>query len=110
MTRLDEVSINMRESEMIKSQDEWLIQWSKKRQRGLVYYTLRQTIIIAGAYLLGKFIAVALFTNQSQWEEFFTSLPMTLILLLAIGIPLNVIFWFLSERRYQRLSNKQKST
>ncbi|ENK2095448.1 hypothetical protein AB3A53_004371 [Vibrio vulnificus] len=95
---------------MTESQDKWFKQWKNKRQKGAAYYIFIQTLIIGGALVLGKFIGTAFFTNQSQWGVFFTDLPMTVILVLAVCIPLNIIAWFLGEWRYQNLSSKRKST
>ncbi|MFH4594756.1 hypothetical protein WKW23_22040 [Vibrio alginolyticus] len=95
---------------MTEFQDKWFKKWKNKRQKGAAYYMFIQTIIIGGALILGKFIGVSLFTNQSQWGEFFTGLPMTVTLILAVCIPINAICWFLGEWRFKNLSNKKKIT
>ncbi|MFL0988105.1 hypothetical protein [Vibrio parahaemolyticus] len=95
---------------MTESQDKCFKNWKNKRQKGGAYYVFIQTLIIGGALFFGKLIGVALFTNQSQWGEFFTELPMTVTLILVVCIPLNAVSWFLGEWRYKNLSNKQEST
>ncbi|EPI3549910.1 hypothetical protein ACS5PY_004238 [Vibrio vulnificus] len=95
---------------MTESQNKWFKNWASKRQKGAVYYIITQTLIISGGLFLGKFAGFALFTNQNRWGEFLTELPTTVMLLLAIGIPFNVISWFLGEWRYRKLSDKQNIT
>ncbi|EKO3793815.1 hypothetical protein HAR83_003264 [Vibrio metschnikovii] len=95
---------------MTKFQDKWFKRWESKRRKGLIYYTFTQTLIMGGAVVVGRFLGVAFFTNQSQWEEFFTGLPILAIIFFGIGIPLNAIAWFIGEKRYQNLLNERKNT
>ncbi|HHX8462810.1 hypothetical protein D8S93_24105 [Vibrio sp. VGrn 2] len=95
---------------MTESQGKWFKSWKHKRQKGMAYYLFIQTLIVGGALFLGKLIGVAFFTNQNQWGEFFTDLPITVVLILAIGIPLNAVFWFIGEWRYRNLSSTQERT
>lgn len=85
-------------------QGKWLERWKNTRQRGLNRYLFNQTLLIGGALVLGRVIGVALFTNQSQWEQFFTSLPTTIFLVLVVCIPLTIISWFISEWLYRKFT------
>ncbi|MDS1774110.1 hypothetical protein QX226_22640 [Vibrio vulnificus] len=95
---------------MTKFQDKWFKRWESKRRKGLTYYTFTQTLIMGAAIVVGKFLGVAFFTNQSQWEEFFTGLPILAMFVFGIGIPFNSIAWFIGEKRYQNLLNERKNT
>ncbi|WP_217543592.1 hypothetical protein [Vibrio metschnikovii] len=95
---------------MTESQKKWLKHWEYKRSKGFMRYVFIQTLVIGGALIAGKLIGVALFTNQSQWGEFFSGFPATVAMILIVCIPLNSVAWFVGERRYQNLIAQQKNT
>ncbi|MGC9402792.1 hypothetical protein ACP43V_10095 [Vibrio genomosp. F10 str. 9ZC157] len=95
---------------MTESQKKWLKRWEEKRRKGFIHYIMIQTLMIGGGLFTGKLIGVALFTNQNQWGEFFTSIPITSAMILAVCIPLNSLAWFVSDKRYQSLTNQQNNT
>jgi hypothetical protein len=65
-----------------------------------------QTLMTGGGLFTVKLIGVALFTNQSQWGEFFSSIPITVAMILVVCIPFNSLAWFVSNKRYQSLTNQ----
>ncbi|MEZ9233827.1 hypothetical protein AB4259_22505 [Vibrio amylolyticus] len=95
---------------MTESQKKWLKRWEEKRSKGFIYYIMIQTLMIGGGLFTGKLIGVALFTNQSLWGEFFSSIPITVAMILVVCIPLNSLLWFVSDKRYQSLTNQQNNT
>ncbi len=95
---------------MTESQMKWLKRWKEKRSKGFIHYIMIQTFMIGGGLFAGKLIGVAIFTNQSQWVEFFSSIPITVAMILVVCIPLNSLAWFVSDKRYQSLTNQQNNT
>ena len=60
--------------------------------------------------MLVHLIMTALFSNQFQWNAFFSGISTTLAIVIIMGIPFNAFGWLIGNRRYHHLLNKQKNT
>ncbi|CAH0535566.1 hypothetical protein VST7929_03118 [Vibrio stylophorae] len=95
---------------MTESQEKWLKNWKNKQKKGSIYYVVSQTVLLAWVLFLGRLIGIALLTNQSQWHEFYSTLPFFMTTILLFGGVLNSLAWRIGEWRYRHLTKPQQNS
>ena len=90
--------------------EKWFKRWEVKRRKGRLHYIITHTLIIGFAVIFGRFLGVALFSNQRLWGSFWSDLPILIATLFVLGVTLNYLAWVVGEYRYQKQRNMREKT